>query len=394
MATLLLVVIYIAFIGLGIPDSLFGAAWPAIYTEFNLPVSAANAVTILVFSFTMISSLISARVINTFGTSKTVAVSTALTAAGLLGYSLSGSFWFMCLFALPLGLGGGAIDAALNNYMALNYKASHMNFLHCFYGVGVTLSPYIMSIALSGGSWRAGYRAAFFIQLSITAITFVTLPLWEKVNSEKQNVSSKASAETVGILKLLKMPKVRMSGSVFMMSCGLEYTCGCWGSTFLVLSKGMPQDKAAATITFYYLGITVGRFMSGLLAAKLSSRRIILLGQAAILAALVMLFLPLPFIFAAVALFLIGFGNGPLYPNLVHLTPYNFNREISQSVMGVQMAMASIGIMVIPALFGFAAQKFGTMLFPPYLAILFVIMVVQNLRLNAAVKSESKENRL
>ncbi len=389
MATILLIVIYTAFVGLGIPDSLFGAAWPAIYPELELPVSFANVVTVLIFAFTMAASLMSARIINKFGTPKTVFASTAFTAVGLLGFALSGNFLFMCVCTLPLGFGAGAIDAALNNYVALYYTASHMNFLHCAYGVGVSVSPYLMSLALSGGSWRAGYRTAFYLQLVITIVTFVTLPVWKKVNNIEHSVESGIGSRTLTIWEMLKMPKVRMACFVFFASCGLEYTCGYWGSTYLVLSKGMSEEMGAAIITFYYLGITAGRFLSGVLAAKLSSRKIILLGQGAVFVAIVLMFLPLPVYFSAFALFLIGLGNGPLYPNLVHLTPYNFSRDVTHSVMGFQMASASVGIMVVPTIFGFAAQVFGTWLFAPFLALVFVPMVVQTVRLNRAVKGQN-----
>ena len=382
MSALLLAVIYITYIGLGIPDSLFGAAWPAVYTEFGLPLSAANAVTVLTFAFTMIISLYSAQIVRRFGTPLTTAVSTAMTAVGLLGTALAPNFFVVCLCTIPLGFGAGAIDAALNNYVALNYKATHMNFLHCFYGVGVSLSPYLMSLALSGRSWRNGYIYATILQAVITVITFAALPVWKRAGHGETDEKSGEEIKTLGIWQMLKMPKVRMACAVFMTSCGIEYTCGTWGSTFLVLAKGMSVQKAAATITFYYLGITVGRFFSGIIAAKLSSRRIIILGQCIVLIAIILLFLPLSYVFAALGLFLVGLGNGPLYPNLVHLTPDNFGRDISQSVMGIQMATASIGIMLIPPLFGIIAQAIGTWIFPLFLLILFIIMIIENTRLN------------
>ncbi len=390
MSKLLLTIIYIAFIGLGIPDSLFGAAWPAIYEEFNLPISYANIITMLIYAFTLVASLLSAKIINTFGTAKTTAFSTALTAIALIGTAVSGNFWFMCLCTLPLGLGAGAIDAALNNYIALHYTASHMNFLHCFYGIGVSLSPYLMSLALSGGSWRRGYTVAFILQLVITIITIVSLPLWKKVHPNEQTTDADANPKTLKITEMLKMPKVRMSCAIFFCSCGIEYTCGYWGSTYLVLSKNMKPDKAAAIITLYYIGITLGRFLSGLLAKKLSSRSIILLGQVCIFAAVAIMVFPLPYQFAAAGLFLVGLGNGPLYPNLVHLTPFNFGRDISQSVMGLQMALASAGIMIVPSVFGWLAQSFGVELFAMFIFVFFAIMVFENLRLNKTVAAEEK----
>ena len=232
MATLLLIVIYIAFIGLGIPDSLFGTAWPAIYTEMDLPVSWASFVTVIVSGGTIVSSLLSARVINRFGTAAVTAVSTAMTALALFGFSVSGSMLWLCLFAVPLGLGAGSVDTALNNYVALHYKAVHMNFLHCFYGIGVSLSPYLMSLALSGHSWRSGYRTVFWIQLGITAVTVLSLPLWKKAAAARAADAPESPARTVGFGTLLKNRQVRLACLVFIGSCGLEYTCGTWGSTF------------------------------------------------------------------------------------------------------------------------------------------------------------------
>ena len=392
MATILLIVIYIDFIGLGIPDSLFGAAWPAIYTEFGLPISYASFVTIIIYGGTVASSLLSAKVINRFGTSKVTAVSTALTAAGLLGFSFSGGLIWLCLFAVPLGLGAGAIDSALNNYIALHYKATHMSFLHCAYGVGVTLSPYLMALALSDNNdWRGGYRIAFFIQIGITAVTLFSLPLWSKIRRiNTHDEEEDAAPRTLKLTELIKMPSVRAVWLIFFGSCAIEFTCGSWGSTFLVQSKGMSAENAAKIITFYYAGIAIGRFLSGILAAKLPSWRIIRIGQITIITAIVLLMLPLPVYVAAAGLFLVGLGNGPIYPNLIHLTPKNFGRDISQSVMGSQMAAASIGIMVMPPMFGLLAQGISTDIFPYFLLIMFAVMAVSTFFLIKNLKKSGK----
>ena len=392
MATILLIVIYIDFIGLGIPDSLFGAAWPAIYTEFGLPISYASFVTVIIYGGTVASSLLSAKVINRFGTAKVTAVSTALTAAGLLGFSFSGGLIWLCLFAVPLGLGAGAIDSALNNYIALHYKATHMSFLHCAYGVGVTLSPYLMALALSDNNdWRGGYRIAFFIQIGITAVTLFSLPLWSKIRRiNTHDEEEDAAPRTLKLTELIKMPSVRAVWLIFFGSCAIEFTCGSWGSTFLVQSKGMSAENAAKIITFYYAGIAIGRFLSGILAAKLPSWRIIRIGQITIITAIVLLMLPLPVYVAAAGLFLVGLGNGPIYPNLIHLTPKNFGRDISQSVMGSQMAAASIGIMVMPPLFGLLAQGISTDIFPYFLLIMFAVMAVSTFFLIKNLKKSGK----
>ena len=373
MATLLLIVIFIDFIGLGIPDSLFGAAWPAINYDFGLPISAANAVTVTMTVCSIISSLMSAKLTERFSTSKIAAVSTALTAVGLFGFSISKNIYMMFFFTLFLGFGAGAIDAALNNYVAVHYKASHMNFLHCFYGIGVTLSPYIMSLALKNRSWENGYRWASIIQLVISFIAFASLPLWQK-NGILSGVSEENSKSSFA--ELIKLPGVKSTWLVLFGSCSLEYVSGTWASSFLVNSRGLTADKAALFITVYYGGMAFGRFLSGIFSTKLKPQQIIAIGTILIIPAIALVSQPfIPFLCAA-GLFLIGLGNGPLYPNMVHLTPIRFGKKMSQAVMGSQMAAAYIGILSMPALTGFLAQKFSTDIFPYCLIILYGIMLI------------------
>lgn len=375
MATLLLIVIYIAFIGLGVPDSLFGTAWPAIYTDLNLPVSWASIVTIIVSCGTITSSLLSSWLISRFGTGKITAVSTLMTALALLGFSCSDSMLWLCLCAIPLGLGAGSIDTALNNYVALHYKASHMNFLHCFYGIGVSLSPYLMSLALSKGTWEGGYRSVFWFQLAIAALTVLALPLWKKVRHAQNGEEEEETPRVLSFPALMKMPKVRMACLVFIGYCALEYTCGTWGSTFLVNAKGAAADTAARMVTFYYVGLALGRFLSGVLAGRLHSRQLVKIGQMILLAAVVSLFLPLPFAFCSVSLFFIGLGNGPIFPNMLHLTPELFGKDLSQAVIGAEMATSYIGVLLAPALFGLIAQNVTAALFPVYLLVLYALMI-------------------
>lgn len=375
MATLLLIVIYIAFIGLGVPDSLFGTAWPAIYTDLNLPVSWASIVTIIVSCGTITSSLLSSWLISRFGTGKITAVSTLMTALALLGFSCSDSMLWLCLCAIPLGLGAGSIDTALNNYVALHYKASHMNFLHCFYGIGVSLSPYLMSLALSKGTWEGGYRAVFWFQLAIAALTALALPLWKKVRHAQNGEEEEETPRVLSFPALMKMPKVRMACLVFIGYCALEYTCGTWGSTFLVNAKGAAADTAARMVTFYYIGLALGRFLSGVLAGRLHSRQLVKIGQTILLAAIASLFLPLPSAFCSVSLFFIGLGNGPIFPNMLHLTPELFGKDLSQAVIGAEMATSYIGVLLAPALFGLIAQNVTAALFPVYLLVLYALMI-------------------
>lgn len=373
MSTLLLIIIYITFIGLGIPDSIFGTAWPAIYVEFDLPVSWANFITLTISGGTIISSLLSSKLIHRFGTERVTAISTILTALALLGFSCSEHFFFLWLMAIPLGFGAGAIDTALNNYVALHYSSSHMSFLHCFYGIGVSCSPLLMSLALAeNGNWRGGYRTVFYMQLAISILSVITLPLWKRVKTP-ENIKETSSA--IGFGTMLKMPKLYIVGLTFIGSCAIEYTCGNWGSTFLVSAKGFSVDRAASIITFYYVGMTLGRFLSGILATKWTSRQLVIVGQGIVTTAILSLLLPLPAIAAGAALFFIGLGNGPIFPNMIYLTPEHFGKEISQSAMGLQMVLSYVGILCAPALFGIIAQNISVTLLPIYLTILCIIMI-------------------
>lgn len=379
MATLLLMVIYIAFIGLGIPDSLFGAAWPAIYGEFSLPMSYANFVSMTNAACTFLSSLMSARLINRFGTAKVTAVSTALTAVALLLHSFAGSFWVLPLLAVPLGLGAGAIDSGLNNYVALHYSAMQMNFLHCFYGVGVSLSPFMLSFALSSDAgWRGGYRWVALLQIGITLLTVVTLPLWKKVGHIAGEADETEKAVTLSLGQLFRVPGLPAMWVMFFSSCAIELGCGAWGSTFLVEHKGMAVGFAAKMITLYYVGIAVGRLVAGFLSVKLSEKQLVLLGEAVVGVAILLLMLPLGVGVSAVALFLTGFGISTVYPNLMHITPRLFGEDISQSVMGTNLAAACLGILLAPAMFGLIAQWIGVSLFPYYLAVMFALLLVSS----------------
>lgn len=376
MATTLLIVIYIAFIGLGIPDSLFGTAWPAIYTEFGLPISFASFVTVIISCGTIVSSMVSAKVIGKFGTDKVSAFSTAMTAAALLGFSCSENLAAMCLLAVPLGLGAGAIDTALNNYVALHYSATHMSFLHCFYGIGVSVSPYVLSLVISGKyGWRGGYKIAFGIQLAITLILLFTLPLWNRAHGH-ENTSDEKEMKVLTIREIIQIPGVKLMWCLFITSCAIECTCGGWGSTFLVEYKHVLPEHAAKIVMYYYIGMALGRFLSGILAARLNSWQIITIGQCILGAALISLLLPLPAFFSAASLFMVGLGNGPLFPNFNYLTPQNFGEEVSQSVIGTQMAASYAGIMAAPAVCGILGQNISMGIFPVYLFVFYCIMLI------------------
>lgn len=377
MATLLLIVIYIAFIGLGIPDSLFGAAWPAIYGELGLPVSFATFFSLTSAICTFISSLFSSRLINKFGTYAVTAVSTALTALALLGISFSGNFLFLVLIAIPLGLGAGAIDSGLNNYVALHYNAMQMNFLHCFYGVGVSVSPYVLSFALGGkAGWRGGYRWIALVQLVITLILVLSLPLWRKHKQHRLEEAPEEAPKTLSLKEQLKVKGLPVVWVLFFSAVAIEFCAGSWGSTFLVEHKHLAVDLAAKTVTFYYLGIAVGRFVAGLLSLKLKPNQLVLLGIVVTGAGLVVLALPFGPTVSAIGLFLCGFGISPIYPNLMHVTPMVFGRDVSQSVVGSQMAAGVLGGMIAPALFGQVAQHLHVGLFPYFLGLFFVLLAL------------------
>ncbi len=384
MATLLVIIIFITYVGLGIPDSLFGTAWPAIYTEFDLPISYSNFVTGLMYIGTIVSSLLSARLTKRFGTSLVVALSTALTTLAIFGFSISENMFMLCLFSIPLGLGAGAIDNVLNSYVALNYKATHVNFLHCSYGVGVTLSPFLMSLALKNSNdWQGGYKTMFFFQLALTVMCFLSIPIWKKVKEQKME---EEETRVVSVSELIKIPIVKWSLVIYFGSCAVESVCLAWGSTFLVNSKGVTPDKAAGMITFYFIGMTVGRFLSGLLANRVSPKKIIVLGEAVVLIAIILTFSDNPVI-ATVGLTMIGLGNGPVFPNMTHLTPIHMGRDISQSFIGLQGAISYGSILISPITFGLLAQKISTDIFSIFQIVALIITMIATIMMLKHSKS-------
>lgn len=386
----LLVVIYIAFIGLGVPDSLIGSAWPAVHTEINMPVEAVSVLTFIISGCTVLSSMFSAGILNKLGTAKVTAFSTAMTALALLGFSFAPSFWFMIPLAVILGLGAGAIDSGLNNYVALHFKASHMNFLHCFYGVGVSLSPYLMSHALGDAGWRSGYRYAFYVQATITLLILVSLPLWKKTVSSEQEEEEKSVNLT--LVQMAKKSEVRLVWIIMLATNAIEYACGVWGSTYLVTEKGFQAKDGALALTIYYIGMSVGRFLSGVLSNKISTWKRIGIGSAILAPAIIIMLLPLPGIASVIGLFLIGLGNGSVYPNMIHLTPHNFGKEVSQSIMGSQIAFAYIGVMLAPPVVSLVSGLFGIKVYPVLLAVLYVIMIVALMCFVNKLKKQNKYN--
>lgn len=372
MATLLLCFIYLFYIGLGIPDSLLGSAWPAIYGDLHVPVSYVSLISATVSSCTVLSSLFSTRIIAALGTAKVSAFSNALTAAALLGFSCSNHFLWLCVCAIPLGIGAGSIDTALNHYVALHYNAMQMSFLHCFYGIGVSLSPYLMSLALSEEmNWRGGYRTVFYLQLGIAVLSFLSLPIWKSVKTTQQK---QEDTLVLPLTQMLKRKKIWASCGVFAGISALESTCLIWGSTYLWESVGLSAEMAAAMITFYFVGMTLGRFLSGILSLKLSDWQIVFTGQIFIFLAVVILLssrYPIP---SVLGLFLIGLGNGPIFPNMTHLTPALYQKKASQSIIGVEMAFSNLSIMLTPVLFGILSNLMGPGIFPVFLLVMFMLM--------------------
>lgn len=384
----LLVVIYIAFIGLGVPDSLIGSAWPAIHSEMNIPVEAISILTFIISGCTVLSSMFSAGILNKLGTAKVTAFSTAMTAAALLGFSFAPSFWFMIPLAVILGLGAGAIDSGLNNYVALHFKASHMNYLHCFYGIGVSLSPYLMSQALSNAGWRGGYRYAFYVQAAITLLLIISIPMWKKTSSAE--ASEEEKSVSLSLLQMAKMPEVRQVWVIMLATNAIEYACGIWGSTYLVSEKGFEAKHGALALTVYYVGMSIGRFVSGLLSDKISTWKRIGIGTVILAPAIAIMLLPVHGAVTVVGLFLVGLGNGSIYPNMIHLTPHNFGKEASQSVMGSQIAFAYIGVMLAPPAVSLISGLFGIKIYPVLLAVLYAIMVIA---LKCFVNRLKKQNK-
>ncbi len=386
MMTALLIIIFISFIGVGLPDSVLGTAWPLIYREFDLPISLAGYITSTVSAGTIVSSLMSSKLINKFGTGSVTAVSTLLTAIALLGYSLTETPVFFFLLAIPLGLGAGAIDTALNSFVALHYSASQMSFLHCFYGLGVAASPFVMSLALGeSGDWRRGYFIVALAQLTITAVCFLSLPMWHKVR-KKDEAENTVPIRTLSIHELVKTRGVMLSCAAFFASCALELTAGSWSSSYFVNTKGIAADRAASVTMLFYIGLASGRFLSGLFAGKLGRSRILYISLVILPISGIVFMLRLPVWMSAAALFFIGLGIGPVYPNLVHLTPKNFGEDIAQSVMGIQQSMSYAGIMLMPWLFGQLAQLFSTALLPAYLILMYLIYALTFLWLMRKVK--------
>lgn len=379
MFQLLLVIIYLSFISLGLPDSLLGAAWPSMYQELNVPISYAGAISMIIAFGTIVSSLQSDRLTRRLGTGKVTAISVGMTALALFGFSISSSFWVLCLWAIPYGLGAGSVDAALNNYVALHYESRHMSWLHCMWGVGASVGPYIMGYVMTGGgSWSGGYRVISILQIVLTMILLFSLPLWKNrpvlADADGQEVQTKA----LSIREVFRIRGAKEVMICFFCYCALEQTTGLWASSYLTLYKGVAADVAATFASLFYVGITIGRALSGFLTMKFDDVRMIRMGECLIGLGVVIMVLPFGRELALAGFLIIGLGCAPIYPCVIHSTPAHFGAERSQAIIGIQMASAYVGTCLMPPVFGLIVNSISVALLPVYLCIILVLMIVMH----------------
>ena len=382
MINLLLGIIYLSFISLGLPDALLGAAWPSMCVEFDVPVSYAGIISAIISAGTIISSLMSDRSTRRFGTAKVTACSVAMTALALFGFSISGSYWMLLLWAVPYGLGAGSVDASINNYVALHYASRHMSWLHCMWGVGASMGPYIMGYALTGGQgWNMGYRYIALMQMVLTAILFISIPIWEKRDTDAAEEKD-GNGAALGLKEIFQIPGAKEILIAFFCYCALEGTAMLWSGTYLVRYVGMEEERAASLASMFFMGITAGRMVSGFLTYKFSDTNMIRLGQTVILIGVAVMLLPLGEFGAIVGLLLVGLGCAPIYPCVIHSTPDHFGAEKSQAIIGVQMASAYLGTLMAPPFFGLIANHISAALMPVYLGAILLLMVLMCEQLN------------
>lgn len=379
MVHLLLVIIYLAFISLGLPDALLGAAWPSMYPQFDVPVSYAGIISMIIALGTVVSSLQSDRLTKKLGTGKVTALSVSMTAMALFGFATSHSFGMLCLWAIPYGLGAGSVDASLNNYVALHYESRHMSWLHCMWGVGASAGPYIMGYALTAGwGWNSGYHIIAVLQIVLTAILLCSLPLWKQRPAEVLQDGKVQNVKALSIREVLQLAGAREILVCFFCYCALEQTTGLWASSYLTLHKGVSADTAATFASMFYLGITVGRALSGFLTMKLNDVQMIRLGEVIIGIGVLVMLLPFGQSLSLAGLILIGLGCAPVYPCVIHSTPAHFGADKSQAIIGIQMACAYVGTCLMPPVFGLIANHITVALLPVYLLIILVLMVIMH----------------
>ena len=379
MVHLLLVIIYLSFISLGLPDALLGAAWPSMYPQFDIPVSYAGILSTIIALGTVVSSLQSDRLTKKLGTGKVTAISVLMTALALFGFSISHSFWMLCLWAVPYGLGAGSVDASLNNYVALHYKSRHMSWLHCMWGIGAAVGPYIMGYMLTAGNgWNAGYRVISILQVILTVILLCSLPLWKKRPAEIMQDGKVQTAKALSVREVLRLAGAKEILICFFCYCAIEQTTGLWASSYLTLCKGVSADTAAKFASMFYIGITVGRALSGFVTMKLNDVQMIRLGEIIIGIGVLVMFLPLGQNVSLAGLIIIGLGCAPVYPCVIHSTPAHVGADKSQAIIGIQMASAYLGTCLMPPVFGLIANHITVALLPVYLLLILAVMIVMH----------------
>jgi fucose permease len=391
MATFFLIIIYLAFISLGLPDSLLGVSWPLMQTELGASLETAGWLFMTIAAGTIISSLASGAVLNRFGTGPVTVVSVLMTAGALLGFQTAPSVFWLFICAIPLGLGAGAVDAGINNYVATHYQAHHMSWLHCFWGVGATMGPVIMAHFITGQqSWRSGYLAIAGLQFALVVILFFTLPLWNKIagDTPKEPAATRPEHDQQ---KPLQISGVKLALMAFLFYCGAEAAVGLWGSSFLIKMKDLSVDTAAKYVSLYYAGITIGRFITGFITLRMSSLKLIRIGQIIALSGAVLLFLPLPATFMLVGFILVGLGLAPIFPCMLQETPIRFGEKHSQTIMGYQMAVAYTGSTFLPPILGFIAARTTIGIFPFVIAGFIAIMLLGSERLNSLLKKQTQQ---
>lgn len=370
MYTLLLALIYLAYISLGLPDSLLGSGWPAMYPALQTSVTNMGIVSMVISGGTILSSLASDAMTRRLSTRAVTVISVFLTAVALFGFSISTRFWMLIVFAVPYGLGAGAIDAALNNYVALHYASRHMSWLHCFWGVGTIVSPFVMSYGLTHAGWEQGYRIIAFLQLGIGILLLATVRVW-KIHDRAEETTS----ESIGLRKALKITGVPVLLVGFFAYCAAEATTMYWASTYLVQVRGVSAEQAARFASLFYIGITVGRFLCGFITNRFGDRKMIVMGTCVLLCGVALLAVPVQTA-ALVGFVVIGFGCAPIYPCVIHSTPDNFGAENSGAIIGIQMAAAYVGTTFIPPLFGLLGKLIDFRILPIYLAAFFGLMLL------------------
>lgn len=387
MFQLLLLIIYLSFISLGLPDALLGAAWPSMYRELHVSISYAGAISMIIAFGTIISSLQSDRLTRKLGTGKVTAISVAMTAVALFGFSISHSFVALCLWAIPYGLGAGSVDASLNNYVALHYESKHMSWLHCMWGIGAAAGPYIMGYVLTNGrSWNSGYRVISVLQIILTMILIFSLPLWKNRPEIIDDNGQEVSAKALSLREVIRIPGAKEIMVCFFCYCALEQTAGLWASSYLSLYKGVSVETAATFASMFYIGITVGRALSGFVTMKLNDVQMIRLGQVLIAVGILIMFLPFGQTLSLVGLIVIGLGCAPIYPCIIHSTPTHFGADKSQAIIGIQMASAYVGTLLMPPVFGLIANHITVALLPVYLFIILILMFVMHEALTKKTK--------